>query len=475
MPYLIPPAKPKVLSGATPLSVIRRALGMQPNSAEAGLDQLELTALAFDQGAYGLLLLDHQGRVLIVNATLMSWLGYSESEELSESSLKSALGMHIPTTWALVMDTINSVALELIPPQFEIRLARSDGFSMRLQASASAVRSSSGAFIACALSLVDVSESSRRMRQLTDSSDRMQSVTDTMTVCQAYFDSSLVCLFVNRAFCEYVGTSRENLVGRSFHRCLRSEDARELSPGVALALGAKRQTTLMERCTPDGGTRFLVCRLLPDTTPDGVVRGVFIEIDDVTEHGRAQEQVLQANIRLEARLARTAAELERTKLHFRKVLNSWPDAGFFFLDPEGRIFEWSESAERLHGFSGDMARGRHFDDLDATLGTNEQVSPTIDSIQLAGERGQWVSRGWRQRADGKKFWAQTLITAISGEGGEIEGFSCMTRDMTAAKDLDEVMDDLNGELERRVAERIRERVGSSHCANPSPDDRTRGS
>lgn len=356
------------------------------------------------------------------------------------------------------MGAIESVALDLLPPAFEMKLARDDGSYMVLLAAASAVRAPGGDFLACALTLTDITERSRKTRELLDSVERMRSVTDRTTVCQAYFDADLICLFANRAFCEHVQARRDVILGRSFDECLAAEDVREMLPRVMPALSGDKQTFLIERSPAEGQTRFLECRLLPDGGAEDLVRGVFIEIEDITERRRTEDLVLHANMELEARVAKRTAELTRTKRRFRLMANALQDSCIFFLDPQGHISEWSESAHRLHGFNTENVLGKHYGAMAAPMkGEQDEITAT-DAIRLAIERGQWESRGWRLRANGEHFWAHTLITALRGDNDELEGLSCITRDMTAIKDLDKVMNDLNGELERRVSERVRQYV-----------------
>lgn len=425
---------------------------------QAASSPAELAQWALDQAPCAILLLDGSASVLHANTTLKRWLGASQRDTVTESQIRAALGLEHPATQDAVLLAIESVQQDLLPPSFELKLTRSDGSHMSLLAGASAVRSPAGDFLACALALTDITERARVMAELLDSSERMRSITDRTTARQAYFDADLTCLFVNRALCAHVGARREILLGRSFEECFDTDEVREMLPRVMPALSGDKQTFLIEKQAHDGTTQYLECRVLPDGGAAEGVRGVFIEIEDITERRRTEDLVLHANMELEARVARRTAELSRTKRRYSLMAEALQDSCIFFLDSTGRITEWSESAHRLHGFSSENVMGKHYGAMTATMkGEQDEITPE-DAIRLAIQRGQWESRGWRLRADGQHFWAHTLITALRGENDELEGLSCITRDMTAAKDLDKVMNDLNGELERRVSERVRQYV-----------------
>lgn len=437
-------------------------LNPSPESDESGVltgySPAELAQLALDQAPCAVLLLDGDASVLQANTTLKRWLGSGMRKTISASDIKSALGLDSHAAQDAVQLAVESVQKNLLPPSFELKLTRVDGSQMALLAAASAVRSPAGEFLACALALTDITERARQMDELLDSTERMRSITDRTTARQGYFDADLTCRFVNRALCAHVGARRETLLGRTFEVCFGPDEVREMLPRVIHALAGDKQTFLIEKQAQDGSTQYLECCVLPDGDPEEGVRGVFIEIEDVTERRRTEDLVLHANMELEARVERRTAELTRTKRRYSLMAEALQDSCIFFLDATGRITEWSESAHRLHGFTSENVLGKHYGAMTATMmGEQDEITPE-EAIRLATQRGQWESRGWRLRADGQHFWAHTLITALRGDNDELEGLSCITRDMTAAKDLDKVMNDLNGELERRVSERVRQYV-----------------
>src|SRR5205085_9816053 len=76
-------------------------------------------------------------------------------------------------------------------------------------------------------------------------------------------------------------------------------------------------------------------------------------------------------------------------------------------------------------------------------------------LQEAFEQGRWESEGWRVRKDGKRFWANVVITSLRSADGAHRGFAKVTRDLTDRKRNE---DALRGvlEREREAAARLRE-------------------
>ncbi|MCW5671549.1 MAG: PAS domain-containing protein [Hydrogenophaga sp.] len=263
-----------------------------------------------------------------------------------------------------------------------------------------------------------------------------RSIADRLPWQLAYFDPDLRCRFGNQAFCDGLGVDPSALEGRPFQDCFPQEALPALLPRFMQALAGEQQLRRTEHPASGPGAACTETAFTPDVH-DGVIRGVFVETKEVAQRQQADE-------------------LAQNKRRFELMADALQDSCLYFLDPAGRIAEWSESARRLHGFSREQVGNMHLADMAAPRVGEEAEIGIDDTIRLAIDRGQWETRGWLRRAGGEAFWGQTLITALRGDDGELEGLSCITRDMTAMKDLDRVMNDLNAELDRRVTQRVRQ-------------------
>jgi two-component system sensor kinase len=135
------------------------------------------------------------------------------------------------------------------------------------------------------------------------------------------------------------------------------------------------------------------------------------------------------------------------------------------LDCDGRIRQWDARAERLFGFAGAAALGRHSALLHA--GGNG----TVDALLLqAAQSGYAEHEGRCVREDGGAFPAYTLVTAM-GEGGGPRGYSMFIRDLAehpaALPELRGLLSAAiaEGEAERtRIARALREELGDTLAA-----------
>ncbi|HEY3499840.1 MAG TPA: PAS domain S-box protein [Polyangiaceae bacterium] len=136
----------------------------------------------------------------------------------------------------------------------------------------------------------------------------------------------------------------------------------------------------------------------------------------------------------------------------RLFVESVADYAMFLLSTEGHVATWNRGAETIMGYAVQEIVGQHFSRFyppeDRAAGKPEQ------ELRTARDFGRVEDEGWRLRKDGTRFWANTIITAIRGESGELRGFGKVTRDLTAKRMADEKLRRSEQEL-RRSEERFR--------------------
>ena len=99
-----------------------------------------------------------------------------------------------------------------------------------------------------------------------------------------------------------------------------------------------------------------------------------------------------------------------------------------WLDLQGRVSRWSDSAARLFGHSADEASGMPFADLFVA----EERAMGKPEIALARARdiGSWDDAGWRRSRNGGAFWAASSVTLVRTPNDLEIGYLVVTRDLT---------------------------------------------
>ena len=120
-----------------------------------------------------------------------------------------------------------------------------------------------------------------------------------------------------------------------------------------------------------------------------------------------------------------------TQADFSSVVELIKDYAVILLDLNGNVATWNLGAERITGHRADEIIGKHF----SRFYTSEDVEAGMPAkaLRAALEEGRFEKEGWRVRKDGTRFWADVVITPVSGPGGEPTGFVKVTRNLTERK------------------------------------------
>src|SRR5690606_25577693 len=125
---------------------------------------------------------------------------------------------------------------------------------------------------------------------------------------------------------------------------------------------------------------------------------------------------------------RSEAGLRESEERFRLLVDGVRDAAIFVLDGDGRVASWNAGAERVIGYSPREILGRHVSVLYLPEARARGVPDRL--LRQALEDGAAEDEGWRVRADGTSFRAESLATALRDENGRLRGFAKVTRDRT---------------------------------------------
>src|SRR5215207_4109186 len=138
----------------------------------------------------------------------------------------------------------------------------------------------------------------------------------------------------------------------------------------------------------------------------------------------------------------------RNEEHFRSLVEGVRNYAIFTLDPKGYVASWNAGAERLEGYNSAEIAGEHFSvfftEEDTRLGKPEE------HLEAAASEGRSVEQSWLMRKDGSRFWADTILTALHDDEGNLRGFSVVMQDITEKKEAERNLEEAEDRLRTLV-------------------------
>jgi PAS domain S-box-containing protein len=212
---------------------------------------------------------------------------------------------------------------------------------------------------------------------------------------------------------EIYGLKRSEFGGtvNDFLGRLHPDDRGTVGESIGKALKSGNSFIHNERIIrPDGEIRYLqsVGEVIRDEK--GTAQRMLGICLDVTERKRAE------------------SALRESEQNYQFLLKGVRDYAIYMLDTEGHIRSWSESAERIKGYSAEEIVGRH---VSVFLPPEARALDMADQILVTAAReGQFEGESWLLRKDGSRFYGSIVMDAIRNDSGELVGFAKLIRDIT---------------------------------------------
>jgi PAS domain S-box-containing protein len=129
---------------------------------------------------------------------------------------------------------------------------------------------------------------------------------------------------------------------------------------------------------------------------------------------------------------RMLSSLKKSEEHLRKVFYAADDA-IMTTDREGRITLWSESSQRMFGYSKDQIVGKNLSTLHSPRTKPDLIRQMQES---AMKKGRWQGEIIYSNSKGHSFDGWCVMTTLAEESGEIIGYLSVLRDTTEKKQME---------------------------------------
>ncbi|RFT15188.1 MAG: diguanylate cyclase/phosphodiesterase (GGDEF & EAL domains) with PAS/PAC sensor(s) [Candidatus Saccharicenans subterraneus] len=357
----------------------------QERAAQRALEESEEKYRIMVENSHaGVLIVGQDYKFIYVNQKLCEMLGRSP-EEIIGHDFREFLDEE---SLALVADRyVRRQRGEEVPSRYEFNVVRKDGEKRRVEIISAIVRDSKEKTITVA-QLLDITERKRAEEALRASEEKYRILHEFAGEAIFTYTLDLKLLEINRAACDFVGMSREELIGQNVLELgvLHPDDKEK-------ALENLRAIIQGERKINTGKLRFkgrsgLYSTFLVTSTP--VVRnGEIVAITNICRDVTVEERLL--------------AELEASERKYRFLFNAGNDAIFVYrLTADrrpGPFIEANELASQLTGYT--KAELMQLTPMDLVVPEEREL--VLVSNQEFGEKKQRIFERTLLTRDGRRI------------------------------------------------------------------------
>ncbi|MBC2712505.1 MAG: PAS domain S-box protein [Desulfosarcina sp.] len=188
--------------------------------------------------------------------------------------------------------------------------------------------------------------------------DEKKIILDNLREYVVYLDMEMRVLWANRAACESVDMTVENLVGRHCYEiwAKRSDQCEDCPIKVSREIG---QPHALEKMTRDG--RFWYIKCIPTMDSKGEITGMIELTLEITEQKLAEKA------------------LKQSRMRYRKLAEASPH-GIQEIDTTGTITSANSAHNRIFGYTGDTMIGQSILDLQVSDSARTELADYMATL-----------------------------------------------------------------------------------------------
>jgi PAS domain S-box-containing protein len=320
----------------------------------------------------------------------------------------------------------------------EYRIIRPrDGETRWIRAVAEIERDGQGRALKLVGAHLDITDQKKAEATVQESEGRLRAIADALPFLISYLDNDQIFRFINKPYESWFERPLSDIINRNVRDVMGPAMYEARRPFIERGLAGESLSYEADFPRSRGTARTEIVHI-PHRDQAGRILGLYTVVTDITARKLAEKVLSESEER------------------FRSIADSAPvpmwvsrlDGLRQFVNRAYHEFLGVSLGEALNF---DWRKALHFDDIERIL-----------REQRAGEgsRKPFVLEARYRRHDGQWRWLRSESQPRWGPAGEHIGFIGVAHDVTASKEAEQALTELNETLERRIEDRTRQLAAS---------------
>jgi len=316
----------------------------------------------------------------------------------------------------------------------EYRIIRpSDGEVRWIRAVAEIERDEEGRALELVGAHIDVTDRKEAEQVARASEERLRAVADALPLLISYVDKNRVFRFANKPYEDWFGRPLSEIVGLELIDVMDPAMYEARRPFVDRALAGETVTYEADFVRP-GGTVHTEILHVPHRDEDGRVAGMYTVVQDITTRKLAERRLSESEQRFRSIADSAPAPIWVSRLDgLREFVNRAYHEFLGVSAVEASNFDWRKAL--------------HPDDLARIFGEQRAGESSLRPFTLEARY---------RRGDGQWRWLRSESQPRWGPNGNHIGFIGVALDITALKEAEQTLTQLNETLESRIQDRTQQ-------------------
>ncbi len=238
--------------------------------------------------------LDRDGVIVRINDTELAWLGYTRDEVIGKMRFSDVL---TPASYRIYRKNFPRFKELGYVRDLEFEVVRKDGSILSVMVSATAITDADGNYVMSRSTVFDVTRRREVVQSLLESEERFRTAFEYASIGKALTAPDGRLIKVNRAFCEMVGYTEEELTSTDFSAITHPDDIAKSRESIRCLMAGERRTCQFEKryVHKDGHVIFVSASTILLRDGEGNPRYLISDFMDVTDHWKADQRISRLN------------------------------------------------------------------------------------------------------------------------------------------------------------------------------------